>query len=224
MNNCACIDTEQFWQRVDEVKGRELLVSVIGAAKAEVEYSRAFNASRRAAILLGGKAEQGEYQLKAEILYRKRNSQLRSAKHLLAKLVESIDDTRKKDFAQFLRGEGLKQFITYAKQTIALRLLSSDITPEETTQAVKHLDDASETLRGMASLEEINNYAQMHLDELIGKKMGNPSYRSWCIFLLLLTSALALLLAAAVVLCALSSGKYCEDMWDRIVDYVCGPA
>lgn len=221
MDKSPCIAKEQFWKRVDQVNARELVTSITNAVKEQVGYSRALNTARRTTILLGrGTAK--EFQFKAEMHYRKRNSQLRYTKHWLAKLVESIDEKREKHFAEFLSRGGFKEFTAYARQTTILRMLNSEVPPEDARKAVKQLDSTLEKIEGLKSLKEIHNYTQRHLDELIGKKMGNPNPDGWCLLLLIFSSIFAILVVIAALICAFTFGFACEDILDQMIDQACG--
>lgn len=222
MDNCKSFAREQFLKYVDEVNARELVISTISAARAEVEYARALSASRRAVILLDKRNAGRIYELDAETHYQKRNSQLRYVKHLFAKLLEDINERQEKRCSEFLSRGGLNEVTTYARKTIILRLLNSNIQPADARKALKQLDTTLEKLKGLTSLKEIDNYLQPHLDELIEKKMGNPNPNGLCVLLLIFSSLFMVLVIIAVLICALSFGLVCEGILDQMIDQACG--
>jgi hypothetical protein len=112
MNGYGYVVTEQFCKRIDELKSRELVISTISVAKEQVECSRAVSTSKRADILLGEKSGE-QYQLKAEMHYRKRISQLRNTKQQLAQLVENVDENQTKYCSELLKRDGLKAYTAY---------------------------------------------------------------------------------------------------------------
>jgi signal recognition particle GTPase len=220
MNRFGCASTEQFWKRIDNLNARELVISSISAAREQVEYARALAISKRAEILVGKNAGQ-EYQMTAEMHFRKRTSQLRNTKQQMAQFIESLDETLKQQLEEFINRNGINEYMAYAKQAVTLRLLNTDISPEDATKAVKQLDSTVQTIRGLTSLKKIEGYLQRHLDELIKKKMGNPSANPLCVFLLLITSILVILIIIAALICALTFGLACEGLLDQLIDDAC---
>lgn len=223
MKNCTSVAGEQFLQRVDEANARELVFSAISAAKEQVQYARALNAARRAVILLRKRNAGRIHELEAKMHYQNRNSQLRYVKHSFAKLLKDINENQEKRCAEFFSRGGLNEVAAYARQTVILRLLNSDIKPAEARRALRELDTTLGKLKGLTSLTEIDNYLQQHLDELIEKKMGNPGlFRGLCVFLLVLTSLFAILVLIAALICAFTFGLVCEGLLDRLIDQSCG--
>lgn len=221
MNNEIQMGKEQFWKCIDDVKARALVTSIIGAAKAQVAYSQSLNATRRAEILLGESAGQ-EYWLRCQLQYRARNSQLKYTKQAFENLLKTVDENQKKRFEDFFKLKSYKDFIDYNRQNTILRLLNADTKPEDSKAALKQLDNTLEKIKTLNSLDEINSYLQHHLDELINKKIGNPDPNPWCVILLILSSLYIVLLLIAAIICALSFGFLCEDIFDQLITQVCG--
>lgn len=223
MKNCTSITREQFLKRAEEANARELVLSAISAAKEHVHYARALSAARRAVVLLGKRNAGQIHELDAKMHYQNRNSQLRYVKHLFARLLEDIDENQKKRCAEFLRRGGLNKVTAYARQTIILRLLNSDIRPPGARRALKQLDTTLEELNSLTSLKAIDNYLQRYLDELIKKKMGNPDLAAgWCVLLLVITSLLAILVLIAVLICIFTLGLACEGILNQLINQACG--
>lgn len=220
MNQFGSLSTEQFRKRIDDLNARELVISGISAAREQVEYARALAVSKRAEILLGKNSGQ-EHQVKAEMHFRKRTSQLRNTKQQMARFIQSIDETQKKHFEEFIKRDGMNEYMAYARKAITIRLLNTDISPEDAAKAVKHLDSTLQDVKGLTSLKKIDAYLQGHLDELIAKKMGNPSANPLCVFLLLITSILVVLILIAALICALTFGLACEGLLDQLIEDAC---
>ncbi len=221
---CTCHDIEgkQFWDRVEEADARDLVLAVVGAAKDQFAYSRALQASKRSVVLLGRGAGR-EHRLKAETHFRSRTSQLRAAKQLLPAFLEGFDDRRRKEATEFFRRDGVQDLVAHAKRTAVLALLDSDIRPEDARKASRALEAALEEIEGLTSVEEMGRYLHGHLDDLIGREMGNPALSFWCIFLLIITSLFALLVVLAAFICAVfAGGRKCEGIFQTLLAYACG--
>jgi len=213
---------EQLWRRVDSIDARGAVASIVSAGRAQGEYLRASNASKRARILVGKSAGQ-EYQLRAETEYRKRNEQLRYAKQQVAQLIESATERQKKHFEEFLGRDGLREFAGYTRQTAVVRLLDADISADEAQRAVTQLDSTLKTLEGLKSLDDASGYLQRHLDELIEKKAGNPDPNPWCMLMLILTSMIAIVIMIAVIICVFTFGFACDEILDAMLLEICPP-
>jgi hypothetical protein len=209
-----------FWKQVDEINARELVVSVIGAAKTQVDYSRAANASKLAAILLGQEAGR-RHQLEAELKYKRRNSQLQQTKQWLTKLAEGVDEKQKSRFAEFCSRNALTELADYARQRAVMVLLDSETAPADARRAVDQLNSRLEELDNLKTLQEVNDYLQRHLDVLIQKEIGNPDPDPLCVLVLLLTSVYLMLIVIAAIVCALSFGLACEDIMDSLLEQTC---
>lgn len=219
----ACHGGAQFWEKVDEIHAHDLVAGALRAAKEQVEYSRASSASKRAEILLGRGAGQ-EYEAKAELHFRARAAELRILNESLSRFVESIDEGKRKKASQFFGAGATKEVTAHARQSAVLRLLNSDTTPEEARTAIETLGSTLQRIEALRSFDETTAYLAEHLDELSGKKMGNPSIpQGLCILILLLTSVFAVLVLIAVLICALSLGLACQGVLDRLLDDACPP-
>ena len=209
-----------FWKQVDEINARELVVSVIAAAKTQVDYSRAANASKLAAILLGQEAGR-RHQLEAELKYKRRNSQLQQAKQWLIKLVEGVEEKQKSRFAEFCSRNALTELADYARQRAIMVLLDSDISPADARRAIDQLNSRLEELDNLKTLQETNDYLQRHLDALRQKEIGNPDPNPLCVLVLLITSVYIVLILIAVIVCAFTLGLACEDIMDSLLEQAC---
>jgi hypothetical protein len=223
MTACRCSETDFFWKLVDEIHATSLVAGAIGAARSQVEYSRAQNAARRSDILLGKNAGQ-EHAYRAELLFRARRAQLQEVKQSFAQFASGIDKNQRKRISDFLRAEGLKELVDDARKMVLLGLLDADLSPEESQKAVKSLDGTLETIATLTSFEKLTRYMNQHLDDLIAKALGNPSAnQGLCVLILVITSIFAVLVLIAALICVLTLGLGCQGVLQRLIDQACPP-
>lgn len=216
------ISRELFYKRVYDIEAQELVNSAINAAREQVQYAQAINASRVATILLERKNAGRAYELKAETHYRTRNSHLRSMGLHLASFIEGIEEKQGKAVTEFLGSEGLVELAAHGRRKVVLRLMDSNIEPKEAQKARTQLDAMSETARTLTSIKEIEGYLKQRIDEMTEKKMGNPDPNPWCVLGLLFTSMYMILVIIAALICALTFGLACEGILDQMVEQACG--
>jgi len=206
---------------VDEGKARELVASAISAAREQVEYSRALHAAERRVILLGPNAGQFA-RMRAELHHKKRNSQLRLTKQLLAKSVEGLREDRRKQVAEFFQRRGLDEFVEYTRDIAVLHLIDTESAPDEIRLAVQRLDATLSEVRGLSSLDAVTRYLQHHIDELIEGRQGNPNPDGFCLLILILSSLFAILVLIALLICIFTFGLACEGILEQLIKQVCG--
>lgn len=211
---------DEFWKRVDQVKARPLVQSAVKAARAQVQAQREINASKRAAILLGGEAGK-DHRTRAQARYELRTTELRNAKQALAQLVEGAGDSGNARFAEFVSKGGLKELAAHARQSSIQAMMNSDISPAEAESAVKALDDRLGKIQGMNSFRDTTTYLDQHLDELIGRKMTEEDPNGFCVFILIITSIFAVLVLIAAIICAFTLGLGCQGILDNLIAQAC---
>ena len=216
------ISRELFYKRVYDIEAQELVNSAINAAREQVQYARAINASRVATILLARRNAGRANELKAETHFRARNSHLRSMGLHLASFIEGIDEKRGEAVTEFLKSEGLVELAAHGRRKVVLRLMDSDMEPKEARKARAQLDAMSETVRTLTSINEIDDYLRQRIGEMTEKKMGNPDPNPWCVLGLLLTSMYIMLIIIAALICALTFGLACEGILDQMLEQACG--
>ncbi len=181
--------TEQFWKQVDEAHARALLICTTGAARAFVEYSQAWSTSKRATALLGTNTGR-EYEVRAEMYYRTYIQQLRWIKQAFARFAEEIDEDSKTRIAEFLKGDGFKDLTASVRHKNVLTLVHSAVSVDEAQRIVNSLDANLRRVEGLSSWQEIDQYLNQDLDELLAKKMDEynmfdpPNALQLCIFTL----------------------------------------
>lgn len=219
----SSMTANDFWKRVDQVKASTLTHSAINAARAGVQAQREVNASKRAAILLGGEA--GKDQMaRAEKQYQTRTAELKKTKQVLAEFIRSTGDSGETKFRQFLGKDGLKEALEHARKSTIQLLLRSDISSQEAETARKTLDERIARIQAMTSFHDLTGYLDQHLDELIAQKMSQEDPpNSLCVFLLLITSLYVVLLLVSIVLCVLLLGLVpCDQIFCQILVATCG--
>src|SRR5436305_320553 len=172
-----------FWSTLDRIKASALAHSLINAARAGVQAQRETNASKRAAILLGGGAGKEE-MARAEKRYQTRTAELRKAKQALAEFTRTQGDSAETKFKQFVSKGGLKEALDHARRSAIQTLVKSDISPQEAQTAMKALDDRLAKVQGMASFKDVADELNRHLDELIAQKIAQEDPNPLCLFLL----------------------------------------
>jgi hypothetical protein len=220
----GCALTGDIGKLASDAQAGDLVSSALKAARAQVEYSRATAAGRRAVALLGEGAGR-EHEARAEILFKARVAHLRSLKGSLARFSRSTDQARASRAAEFFASGGLRELTAQARQESILRLLDSELSPEEATNAVKSLDATLQRVQGAKSAGELTALLDQHLDELLAKKMGNPSIpQGLCILILIITSVFMVLVIIAALICAFSFGLACEGVLDKLLADACEPS
>jgi hypothetical protein len=223
MNECTCHELDLQWKAIDDIHARALVSSGIGAARAQVEYSRAQNAARRSEALIGKDAGR-EHAYRAELHFRSRREQLQQVKHAYTQFVAGLDKNQKKHISDFLRAGGLKELSADARGTVTLGLLDADLSPEDARQTLKSLDSRLKAMARLSSFDKLNDYMNTHLEELIGKRFGNPSAtQGLCVLILVITSVFAVLVLIAALICALTLGLGCSGLLQRMIDQACPP-
>lgn len=221
MNNYSYISIKEFWEQVDKIKIREFVISILCAAKFQVEHSRALNLSKKVKMLLNNNNAGQEYDLIAKMHYQRRNSYLLTVKKWLIMFIEKIDENQKIQFEEFFSQGQFKEFLTYNRQSTILRLLNSEcVSYEDSTMALKQLDIIFEKLEKLRSLDDIHNYLKSHIDEIIEKKIGNELPSGLCIIILVISSFFAVLVLIALIICILSFGFLCDI--NLMLDNICG--
>ena len=216
----SCCGESEFWQRMDEIQARDLVASAINAARAEIESSREYNASKRAAILLGSDAGR-EHAMRAEMHYRIRTAELGNTKQALARFVKNAGDSGSSRFAEFVGQGGLKKLAADARQTGILSMLNSDISPEEAQSAARALDARLAKIQEMSSFDGITSFLDHHLDELIARKIGDVDPNGLCVLILILTSIFAVLVVIAALICVFTLGLGCQGILDQLLAQAC---
>jgi hypothetical protein len=54
-------------------------------------------------------------------------------------------------------------------------LLDADLSPEDARKTLKSAEDTLKTISRLRSFDKLDQYMTGHLDELISKRLGNPS-------------------------------------------------
>lgn len=224
---CDCRSTEQFWQQVNEAHARALVTSAIDAARAQVEYSRAFTTSQRTTVLLGPNASR-EYEVRAEMHHQTRSRQLQNTKQAFAQFAAGLDEAGKQRITDFLKAGSLKDFTAHARQSTVLTFLHAELTPNEAQMAVNALDGTLGKVAGLTLWQEMADYFNQHLDELQAQKMGEAtSANGWCLLILLITSIYAMLVVIAILIaifaCLFSSDPACANkILNQELEQICG--
>jgi len=223
---CDCRSTEQFWQQVDDAHARALVTSVIDAARAQVEYSRAFTTSQRMTVLLGPNASR-EYEVRAEMHLQTRSWHLQHTKQAFAQFAAGLDEAGKQRITDFLKTGRVKDFTAQARQSTVLTLLHADLTPNEAQMAVNALDGTLGKVAGLTSWQEMADYFNQHLDELQAQKVGEATSekRALCILILLIYSFYISMVIIAIYSCALffpSDPACANKMLNEFLDQACG--
>jgi hypothetical protein len=221
---CDCRSTEQFWQQVDEAHARALVSSAIDAARAQVEYSRAFTTAQRMTVLLGPNASR-EYEVRAEMHHQTRSMQLQNTKQAFVQFAAGLDEAGKQRITDFLKAGRVKDFTVQARQSTVLTLLHADLTPNEAQNAVNALDGTLGKVAGLTSWQEMADYFNQHLDELQAQKVGEATSekRALCILILLLTFIYVIMVLIAIFACAGSSDPACANkILNEELDQACG--
>jgi signal recognition particle GTPase len=223
MNECRCTDVEMPWPILEEINARALVSSAVGAARAQVDYSRAQNAARRSEALLGKNAGR-EHEYRAESYFHSRREQLQEVKQSYTQFIARLDKSQRKQISDFLRGGGLKELTADAKRMVTIGLLEADLSPEDARQTIKSLDGRLNTIAKLSSFEKLDAYMHQHIDELISKRFGNPSAtQGLCVLILVITSVFAVLVLIAALICALTLGLGCRGLLQRLIDQACPP-
>jgi hypothetical protein len=209
-----------FWKRVDAAKARDLVQSAVKAARAQVETQRAVNAGQRAAVLLGAGTD-AQYRKQAASHYEARNAELHKTKDALARFVKSTGDAGERNFAKFIEKGGMKEFAEGARKSTIDKLMHSDISPDEARTAVKTLDERLSKVQEMKSFGDLTSYLDHHLDELLQSNMPDQDPNGLCVFVLLITSLLVVLILLAVLICILTLGFDCSGVLNQLIDQAC---
>lgn len=225
MNSCKCTLNDIIPDSENRKELRNVLVDLGNVAREQQIYELAFTAARRSAVLLGTEVTGSTKHRIAEMHFHRRQTALAVLKKSFTKMIESTDrDLISKDFKKGL----MEKFMQNARETVILNLIESSISVEEAEKVVEKIDTTVATFHRFTSLKDVGDYSLKHIDELMEKKMGNPSSaaRDLCIFILAISSILALLYAAALFLCIFYSmfgqEKKCELLLNHLIDYICG--
>jgi len=211
---------KEFWNFIDNRDLKELTRSVFRAAKNQFRYSVELNKSKRAELLFGENAGK-KYLIKAQIRFQKRETNLQFAKYSVGNLLRNISENQKKQIGNFFAQDDFKKFIKYSENTINLRLLKSNMTVDNTKEAINHMNSTLGTLEKINSLDGLSSYLNKHLSDLIEKKMHNPGPNPFCVLGLIITSILVILIIIAALICAFTFGLVCEGVLDTLIDQVC---
>ncbi|MGD2184997.1 MAG: hypothetical protein PVI71_02670 [Desulfobacterales bacterium] len=221
---------KEFWQGVNEVQASDLVASVIIAARAQTDYSRAFSAAERASSILGGDAG-SEQRMKAEAAFKKRTRELGNAKALLASLKQGMSADNKAKFDKYLKDRDINIIMADARRAAVEQVVAADILPSEAKRAVDKLDKNLKSAVNLQSFDGLVQYLDQQLDAQLGKRFGNPGgSEGLCILILLLTSMYIVLLLVAVLVwvmvCILTLGFACqsvtlEDILNDMIDDIC---
>ena len=222
MSNCKTRFSEQFLKQIEEAQAEEVVISVLKAVNEHMMYAKAQSTAERTAILLKKRKVGQVHQLQAQLHYEKRNSQLRYTKKAFAELFNGMAERKKKNIDKKLNEGALTKLAIYGKKKMVLELLNSDIRPLEARRAIKKLDDTIETTKELKSLKQLDTYVQKHLDEVVTKKIGNPTTNGLCLLLLLLTSLFLVLMVVALVICIATLGFFCDEILDSLIRNACG--
>jgi hypothetical protein len=137
-------------------------------------------------------------------------------------VIDRWEETQRTEIESFLRDGGLQRFVASARQLMVLQLLAADINADEAERALQSLDESTKTLGEITSVDDLRAYFVRHIDELLGKRLGNPSPNGFCILLLLLTSLYALFVVIAVIICIVTFGLVCEGVLEALIEDACG--
>lgn len=212
--------TDEFWKQLEEIHARDLAGSAVQAARAEVQHQRSLTAAKRASVLLGGDAGR-EHMFRAQMEYDTRTGYLRRTKQALAQFVKNTDEARSRQFASFVQQGGIRDTTAHARQLAIWMMLNSDLSPEQAQAGLKAMDANLGRVQGLKSLQEVTAYLDHHLDELIGRKMGEVDPNGLCVLILILTSIFLALVLIAVLICAFTFGLGCQGILDQLIANAC---
>lgn len=217
----AGLSSEEFWKQVEQAKASTLAHSAINAAHAAVRAQREVNASKRAAILLGGESGKEE-MARAEKQHETRTSELKKTKQALAEFIRNAGDSGETKFKEFLDKGGLKAALEHARKSTIQILLKSDISEDEAKTARKALDERIGKVQEMTSFKDLSTHLDHHLDELIEHKLSHEDPNPLCVFILLITSIYLVLLVIAILICALLLGLVpCDQIFNQMIAQAC---
>jgi len=212
----------EFWKRVDAIQARDLVESAIHAARAQVKSRRAINASKRAAILLGGDAGE-EFRKQAEAHHQTRTAALQKTKQALSGFVKRKGSAGESRYAEFVRAGHLEEATKHAREQTIRAILHSDASPAEAQTALKALDERLDKIGGLKSFADLTAYLDQHLDELIGRKLSDEQedQNGLCVLILIITSVFAVLVVIAVLICVFTLGLGCQGILNQLLDQAC---
>lgn len=212
--------SDDFWRQADEIHARDLASNAIQAARSEIQHHKELTAAKRAAVLLGDDAGR-EHMLRAQMHYDSRTGYLRNVKQSLGRFAKSVDESRSRQFAEFVQQGGIREIATHARQSSILAMLNSELSSEDAQNGLKVMDATLAKIQGLKSFQEVTGYLDHHLDELIGRKMGAVDPNGLCVLILILTSIFAVLVVIAVLICAFSLGLGCQGILDQLINQAC---
>jgi hypothetical protein len=222
MTDCMSRTHKQLWTQIDAAGARPVAVNLLDAARSQTAATRAFNAAQVARALLGSEDAGRGQHIKAEVRWERRSASLRRAGRALEDVIDHWEETQRTEVESFLRDGGLQAFSSSARQLMLLQLLEADITADEAERALQRLDESTKSLGEIASLDDLRAYFARHVDELLEKRLGNPSPNGLCLLLLVLTSLYALFVLIAVVICIVTFGLVCEGVLEALIESACG--
>jgi len=214
------VTADEFWKMVDASQSGELVASAIKLAQAQVLYSRATTASRRATILLGRNAGR-KHDIETELHGRARQLHIQNVGQSLARFADRLTADQRKQIDEFLNKGGLKETATAAKQLVTLDLLHSDLAPDEVRSAMKSLDETLASVEGLSSFKEVTTYLNRHLEELSTPRNLTSANQGLCVLILILSSVFAVLVLIAALICIFSFGTACEGILQKLLDQAC---
>jgi hypothetical protein len=211
-------------EKIENIKGQELLNNILYAFRFQIAHSKALNTSKKAEILFEKSNACEEYELKAKMYLKQRNLQLMLAKGWIVDFFEKIDDNQRSRFEEFFKQNRYQDNITISKQMAILHILHSNVSHEDTKELKEQLDEIFKELEEISSLEDIYKYTINKLDDFIEWKKGNPWPIGLCLFLLILLF-LGLFTLVAILVCIISAsfgGRCYIKEWHERLYKECG--
>ncbi len=155
---------------------KKLSKSIACAIKLEYESIRAVNTSKKIKLLLDNKEAGHEYEFKAKVYLEQRSRYLSFAKQWITSQYKKVVEKYGKQIEEFYNKVDINNLFKSNMQLLKLRLLDSDVSPEEFKNAIEQLDIQQREIKKLISFEELYNYLQNQMEESI-KRYGNPDYR-----------------------------------------------
>jgi hypothetical protein len=98
-------------------------------------------------------------------------------------------------------------------------LLEADISASQAQEALAALNQRTDDLESAGSFEQLTELLRRHVDDLAAMPYENPALDGGCIFRLLMSSLLLVLIIITALICIFTGG--CEAILRSLITFVC---
>ncbi|MGY5881935.1 MAG: hypothetical protein RTV31_16935, partial [Candidatus Thorarchaeota archaeon] len=157
MTDNRVVMSEEWIRSLEAIKAKELVMSIIKMSRVQRKIIRLKMASKRADVLIGTKGAHPVFELQTQTHMKRFISSLNKQKMLFRKFFEGMRKYEEQ-WAEFIESEKFREHIEYIRDFMKLRMIYTDIQPQEAENLIQRFDDRTNEIAGLISMEMVEDF------------------------------------------------------------------